>query len=94
MDDLSQGAEKEKQFSPAIRAHELIGRAAGHIDSNRQDQLSRVDDRLLTSKLADILGITADTLSQALHGNTGSENSQNKAPIEGEVVDAEQLPNP
>ena len=94
MEDLSKGAEKEKQFSPAIRAHELIGRAAGHIDSNRQDQLSRVDDRVLTSKLADILGITADTLSHALHGNTGSENSRNKTSIEGEIADAEQLPNP
>ncbi|MGB5705559.1 MAG: hypothetical protein WBM41_01905 [Arenicellales bacterium] len=94
MDDLSKGAEKEKQFSPAIRAHELIGKAAGHIDSNRQDQLSRVDDRHLTSKLADILGITANTLSQALHGNTGSENCRNKGPIEGEIADAEELPNP
>lgn len=80
MNSLSDGAEREKQYSPAIRAQELIGKAVGHIDANRQDITARMADNELSGKLADILGTTADTLNRAL--KSGSV-------VPGEVVDVE-----
>lgn len=68
MNSLSEGAEAAEQYSPAIRAQELIGKAAGHIDSNRADMASRMADTELSSKLADILGTQTETLSRALQG--------------------------
>ncbi len=83
---LRNNAEDAGQFSPAIRGHELLGRAAGHIDSNRQHHASREDDKALVDKLTDILGVTADSLNSQLSRSEGFSDA-----IDAEVIDPEQI---
>ena len=66
MGDLRDNAAEDGQYSPSIRAHELIGKADGHIDANRVDNLSRMSDAELVRQLAATTGIAVSALADKL----------------------------
>ena len=69
MGELRDSAKEAGQYSPSIRAHELIGKADGHIDANRLDAVSRVSDDALIEQLVNVLGVQASTLHAALNND-------------------------
>jgi hypothetical protein len=79
MGDLRDDAAEAGQYSPSVRAHEIIGKADGHIDSTRTDQMHRVSNDELVAKVAGILGQSVQTLDRVLHGDKPRI-------VEGEIV--------
>lgn len=56
MQEIRDAAFKDCEYSPAIRAHELVGKAEGHIDRDQHGVLSSVSDGDLIRQMAEVLG--------------------------------------